>query len=162
MINREGYGSSADLTAHSIPLSDMEPSVIATDYTGAQYDGSFPGFLASEPHPSQYDASPGWAQSPEAYAWRDGTNGLVIAPDVGGRPGRVGRLSYADKGPAFSGSVCDHELTGARIRPGRPSIIEGGPVGRKDLGGFLAVAFAQQDINFPAEDLAQLQMLMGL
>lgn len=162
------------LNDHMIPLTDNAPTVMATDSTGTTFGDGYGQALGageSETSLQAYADNGGLIpmgtlsteQTPEAYAWRGGANGLVVNPEVGGRPGRVARLAYDSKGPATSTSVESFAMNGQRIVPGRPDIAQGGPVGASgDLGQYLAVALAQETYDFPAQDLAQLNVLMGL
>lgn len=162
------------LNAHMPFVVDPAPVVMMTDSTGNTFGDGYGQVLgAGEAHPSVQDWAPNGSlvpmgdlsdsYTPAAYAWRDGANGLVVNPEIGGRPGRVSRLAYDAKGPATSTSVESYAMTGQRIVPGRPDIATGGPVGASgDLGQYLAVAMAVETYDFPAQDLAQLNVLLGL
>jgi hypothetical protein len=94
---------------------------------------------------------------------RDNATGRFPNAEFGGQPGRVSRLAYDETGPATSTSVESFAMNGARIKPGRPDLARGGPVGTGgDLGQYLAVAVAQSTYDFPAQDLAQLNVLLGV
>lgn len=152
-----------NLADHGRPSTDDTPVVIQTDGTGSQFGTNFPGVLGAGESHTTSEGVPGRQWTPEAYLWKGGTDDLVVDVQIEGAPGRVSRLAYDAQGPAHSGSVCDHSMGGARIRPGRPSIETGGPVGSGvDLGNYLAVAMAESTYNFPSEDLSQLRMLLGV
>lgn len=163
------------LNNHMALVTDNAPTVIGTDSTGDEFGNGFGQVLgAGESHPTGQPYTGNGSLIPmgtlsemddtsSAYAWKDGANGLNINPEIGGRPGRVGRLAYDVKGPATSTSVESYAMTGARIKPGRPDLAKGGPVGASgDLGQYLAVAVAQETYDFPPQDLAQLNVLLGL
>jgi len=155
-----------------IPLTDPAPTVIKTDDTGTTFGDGYAVLGESVAHPAGQPAAPNGslvpmgvlsqAEASSAYSWRDGMNGLVVNREIGGRPGRVSRLAYDAAGPAHTGAVESFTMDGQYVEPGRPSIARGGPVGTAgDLGQYLAVAMAQETYDFPAQDLAQLNVLLG-
>ncbi len=164
------------LDSHIVtPSWDSAPTVIATDSTGTEFGTGYGGSLgdgkshpAGQPYSNTGSLVPMGRTSeldgtPDSYSWFNGPAGLVVNPEIGGVAGRVSRLAYDVDGPATSTTVCNHELTGGFIRPGRPDLARGGPVGTGgDLGQYLAVALAQETYDFPAQDLAQLNVLLGL
>lgn len=138
-----------------------EPIIVASSHdTGARLSevGGFVG--AGESHVTA-EGVPGDQWTPEAYAWRGGTDDLVVDQQIGGAPGRVGRLAYDSRGPAYSGSTADFLLTGRRVSPKRQTIRTGGPVGLADLGAYNAIALAQSTKDFPDEALSQLRVLLS-
>ena len=157
-----------------IPTLAGEPTVIRTDSTGVTFGAGYGGALgANSSHPNLSQAEPTGSLIPMGHtspaspqpsgAWFGGSGGYHPDPALGGVAGRTDRLAYDPSGPATSTQGCNHELNGNRLRPGRPSLIKGGPVGTGgDLGQYLAVAMAQSTYDFPAQDLAQLNVLLGV
>ena len=154
-----------DLGAHSVPgdrIDDQRPVVVKTDATGTTF-GRYPQRVPVAMHSTTGERISSELSSPMAYSWSGGSSTLTTDPENGGQPGPVRRLAFST-GPAYSESVCNHELTGSAIRPNvrEESIRTIGPVGRFDLGNYLAVSAAQSQVNFPDEDLAQLRVLLGI
>ena len=168
----------ADLSQNMAIVYDGEPTVINVDHTGLAFGPGFPGVLGANVSDTaigiaapngglvpagvlgEYDDSAGI--NPGSVL-RDNSSGCFPNVEYGGRPGRTSRLAYDPVGPAHSGSVESFAMTGARIRPGRPDLARGGPVGASgDLGQYLAVAMAQSTYDFPAQDLSQLNVLLGV
>lgn len=167
------------LTQHMNRVTDPQPTVIATDNTGVTFGIGYPGYLGSNMsdvavdgpagnsptrpsagYPGQYD---GYAGVAPMAMLRSNSAGYIPNPEYGGAPGRTDRLAYDVKGPATSTSVESFKMSGSRIRPGRADIAKGGPVGTGgDLGQYLAVAMAQSTYDFPAQDLSQLYVALGL
>lgn len=169
----------ADINAHMVFLSDGEPTVIETDNTGLDFGPGFPGYLGDGSSHVAITGAAGATRSlvpvgstgqEDLYAGVDPSSvlrtnsaGLTPNPEYGGVAGRVSRLAYDADGPATTTSVESFAMNGARIKPGRPDLARGGPVGASgDLGNFLAVALAQSTYDFPAQDLSQLNVLLGL
>jgi len=170
---------SANLMEHGIPSSDPQPVVIETDSTGTEFGRGYPGYLgagrADQPVDGPADSGGDIATSgmrgvgeyaasiPTSAMLRTNSAGYAPNPEYGGQAGRWDRLAYDSRGPAHSGSVESHAMNGARIKPGRPDLARGGPVGASgDLGQYLAVAMAQSTYDFPPQDLAQLNILLGI
>lgn len=168
-----------NLGSHDIASEDREPTNIVTDDTGKTFPGTFPQVLGKgKSDVARYGpANPGGEQisqgvpglentaegifpnamlTPDSSGWRPN-------PEYAGQPGRVDRLATDILGPAHVGTVESFRMDGSRISPGRPDIARGGPVGAgTDLGQYLAVAMAQSTYDFPAQDLAQLNVLLGI
>lgn len=170
---------SANLAQHMALVVDPQPIVIETDDTGLVFGGGYPGYLG--------DARSHVATAPYAYAGgdvvesgrqgppddanginpssmlRSNSSGKIPNPEYGGEPGRIDRLAADMTGPATSTTVESFTINGARIRPGRPDLAKGGPVGASnDLGQYLAVAMAESITDFPSQELSQLNILMAL
>jgi hypothetical protein len=170
---------SADLQQHGVWVNDPQPTNIETDSSGLDFGPGFPGVLGSG---RSITATPEIAHRPNdlisfGYPGEDndanGINPLAMLrsnssgwtpnPEYGGEPGRVRRLAADIVGPAHVGTVESFAMNGARIRPGRPDIARGGPVGASnDLGQYLAVAMAASTYDFPAQDQSQLNVLLGI
>lgn len=171
-------GWSANLARHMPPVTDREPTVIQTDSSGVEFGGPYPGYLGRNNSQTAIDtAAPNGSLVPSGIlgeqddsggvypgqVLRDNSAGRFPNPEYGGKPGRVSRLAYDETGPATSTSVESFAMNGSRIKPGRPDLARGGPVGASnDLGQYLAVALAQSTYDFPAQDLAQLNVSLGL
>jgi hypothetical protein len=159
-------------------VTDTTPVVIETDNTGVEFGGGFPGYTggasshtAIRSAAADADHAVGGTQGETndsagigaGAMLRDNALGRFPNVEYGGEPGRVSRLAYDSSGPATSTSVESFAMNGARIKPGRPDLARGGPVGASgDLGQYLAVAVAQSTYDFPAQDLAQLNVLLGV
>jgi hypothetical protein len=169
----------ADLAEHMPWVNDPEPTVIETDDSGLTFGPGFPGVLgdsrglaaqASVAWPGGDQISSGFpGESDDANginplaAMRSNSSGLAPNPEYGGQPGRVRRLACDIDGPATTTVVESFTMNGARIRPGRPDLAHGGPVGASnDLGQYLAVAMAMSTYDFPAQDQSQLNVLLGM
>jgi hypothetical protein len=169
---------SADLSGHMAPSEDVAPRVIATDSSGVVFGRGYPGYLGDNASRTAIDTAAGdtvhnpggilgkindSSGVPVGAMLRDNATGRFPNAEYGGEPGRVGRLAYDETGPATSTVVESFAMTGQRVKPGRPDLARGGPVGASgDLGQYLAVAVAQSTYDFPPQDLAQLNMLLGL
>ena len=169
---------SADLSANMHVVTDGEPTVIGTDDTGLTFGSGYPGYLGDgSSHVAVEHAVPNGSLVPAgilgeyndsagispAHMMRSNAMGCFPNVEYGGVPGRTMRLAYDETGPAHVGTVESFAMNGARIRPGRPELARGGPVGASgDLGQYLAVAMAQSTYDFPAQDLSQLNVLLGL
>lgn len=127
------------------------------------FPGEVGGFVgATESHVTA-EGTPGVFDTPSAYFWRgEGTEETWIDQEQGGFPGRVNRLAYDAKGPAYSGSTANFLIDGRRISPDNPSIRQGGPVGNWDIGNYNAIALAQSTADFPEESIAQLRVLLAI
>jgi hypothetical protein len=170
---------SANLAAHMPIVIDAQPIVIEVDDSGTTFGGGYPGFLGESVGES--------AQAPYAYSGgeviesgapgldddssginplsmlRSNSLGKIANPEYTGEPGRTNRLAADFAGPATATVVESFAMNGARIRPGRPDLAKGGPVGASnDLGQYLAVAMAQSATDFPSQELSQLNVLMAL
>lgn len=168
----------ADLSANMIPVTDHTPVVIASDPDGVTFGTGYPGYLGDGSFKEAVAGPAGVTPSLVSAGYvgqmddvaiapsdmlRNTSNGWAPNPAYGGVPGRTNRLAFDVTGPATSTVVESFTMDGSRIKPGRPDLARGGPVGASgDLGQFLAVAMAQSTYDFPAQDLAQLNVLLGL
>jgi len=169
----------ADLTGNMVAVQDGEPTVIMTDSSGVEFGTGYPGYLGAGCAAQSVSGLAGRTAAlisagrvndvPDddtirtTDMLRTNSSGWYPNPEYGGVAGRTSRLAFDVTGPATSTSVESFAMTGARIRPGRPDLARGGPVGASgDLGQYLAVAMAQSTYDFPAQDLSQLNVLLGV
>lgn len=126
-------------------------------------DGQYaPGYVGVDESHVTAEGVPGVFPTPSAYAYKGaGTEETIINQEEGGKPGRVNRLAYDSKGPAYSGSTADFAITGRRITPTASSAPQEGPVGYADYRSQAAIAIAQSTKDFPDEAISQLRVMLG-
>lgn len=153
-------GGNAD---NSLYASDADsPASVGARDAHAFTDGESPGYVGVGESHVTAEGTPGVFPTPSDYFWIGaGTESTHINQEDGGKPGRVNRLAYDAKGPAYSGSTADFVMPGRRIDPGPGSVRAGGPVGLRDYRAEAAIAMAQSTVDFPDEALAQLQVLLA-
>jgi hypothetical protein len=154
------YAANADVLVGMDVMTDQVIGNVITNDDGAQ--AGYPGVQGQGESHVTFEGTPGELVTGDVYQWRGGSDTLFADPAIDGGPGRVSRLAFDSKGPAYSESVCSHEMAGARVKPGWSDLNKGGPVGAADMAAYQAVALAQGTANFPSEDLAQLSILLGI
>ena len=157
---REG-GTNASNGAFTPDISYCINAIQTADSQPFTDTGESPGFAGVGESHVTAEGVPGTQRTRPDYFWKGGSDATWIFQEEGGEPGRVGRLAYDAKGPAYSGSTADFGMTGARVNPDSAKVRHGGPVGQLDVGAYNAIAIAQSTRDFPDEALAQLQIVLG-